>query len=430
MEDREGILMIRPHELKRYQLIAKIFDKHINQQEAAEQLGLSDRQVRRIVKRVRIEGEQGVIHRLRGIKGTRRIPDTIRSRVLDLYRERYSGFGPTLASEKLLELDHVRVSDETLRLWLAAAGLWHVDKLRSPKKRTWRARKDKFGQMVQMDGSHHDWLEGRGPKLVLMGYIDDATGRIYGEFFDFEGTIPAMGSLKGYIERNGLPSQIYLDKHATYKNNRKYQYTDWPFRDEEELTQFARACRQLGIELIYAHSPQAKGRIERLFKTLQDRLVKEMRLAGIKTCKEANEFLGTYIGKFNARFAVPALKKGNAHRRLDERVILDEILSVQTEHVLRNDRTVVHERKFYQVKNRTRAQRVTVFEYINGRMAIKYGQTRLDFSLITERPHIPPKIDPQIKKVKASSRWSRYAPPRNAPWRIGFRLKGSPCFRN
>jgi len=430
MEDREDILMIRPDELKRYQLINKVFDKSINQQEAAEFLDLSDRQVRRIVKRVRIEGERGVIHRLRGLKGTRRIPYTIRSRVLELYRERYSGFGPTLASEKLLELDHLRISDETLRRWLAAEGLWQVDKRRSLKKRTWRARKDKFGQMVQMDGSHHDWLEGRGQKLVLMGYIDDATGSIYGQFFDFEGTIPAMGGLKGYIERNGIPSQVYLDKHSTYKNNRKYTYTNWPFRDEEELTQFQRSCRQLGIEVIHAHSPQAKGRVERLFKTLQDRLVKEMRLLGIKTCKEANEFLEKYIDKFNARFSVPALKKGNAHRCLDKRIDLTEIFSVQTEHVLRNDRTVVHERRLYQVRDRIRAQRVTVFEYLNGRMAIKHGQNKLNFDPITERLRITPKITPKIGKFRLLVRRPRYVPPKNSFWRTGFKLKGSPCFQN
>jgi hypothetical protein len=426
MGDREGILMIRPDELKRYQLINKVFDKHIDQQEAAELLGLSDRQVRRIVRRVRIEGERGVIHRLRGLKGCRRIPDNIRSRVLELYRERYNGFGPTLASEKLLELDHLRVSDETLRLWLAADGLWQVDKRRSKKKHVWRARKDKFGQMVQMDGSHHDWLEGRGPKLVLMGYIDDATGKIYGRFFDYEGTLPAMGGLKGYIQRNGIPAQVYLDKHSTYRNNRKYKYTDWPFRDEEELTQFERACRQLGIEVIHAHSPQAKGRVERLFKTLQDRLVKEMRLLGTKTCKEANEFLEGYIGKFNARFSVPALKKGDAHRSLDKRISLDEIFSVQTEHVLRNDRTVVHERRLYQVTEKTRAQRVVVFEYLNGRMAIKHGQTSLSFDAISERPQPRPKI----KAVRLFKRRRRYIPPRDAYWRVGFKLKGTPCFQN
>jgi len=425
MEDREGILMIRPDELKRYQLITKVFDKHIDQQEAAELLGLSDRQVRRIVRRVRIEGERGVIHRLRGLKGCRRIPDNIRSRVLELYQERYNGFGPTLASEKLLELDHLKVSDETLRLWLAADGLWQVDKRRSKKKHLWRARKDKFGQMVQMDGSHHDWLEGRGPKLVLMGYIDDATGKIYGRFFDYEGTLPAMGGLKGYIQRNGIPAQLYLDKHSTYRNNRKYKYTDWPFRDEEELTQFERACRQLGIEVIHAHSPQAKGRVERLFKTLQDRLVKEMRLLGIKTCQEANAFLEKYIDKFNAKFAVPARKKGDAHRPSAKSVNLDEILSVQTEHVLRNDRTVVHERKLYQVTDKTGAQRVVVFEYLNGRMAIKHGQARLNFSAIDARPQ-----QIRISEVKKFVRRARYIPPKDAYWRIGFKLKGSPCFQN
>ena len=425
MEDREGILMIRPDELKRYQLITKVFDKHIDQQEAAELLGLSDRQIRRIVRRVRLEGECGVIHRLRGLKGCRRIPDNIRSRVLELYQERYNGFGPTLASEKLLELDHLKVSDETLRLWLAADGLWQVDKRRSKKKHLWRARKDKFGQMVQMDGSHHDWLEGRGPKLVLMGYIDDATGKIYGRFFDYEGTLPAMGGLKGYIQRNGIPAQLYLDKHSTYRNNRKYKYTDWPFRDEEELTQFERACRQLGIEVIHAHSPQAKGRVERLFKTLQDRLVKEMRLLGIKTCQEANAFLEKYIDKFNAKFAVPPRKKGDAHRPPDKRISLDEILSVQTEHVLRNDRTVVHERKFYQITDKTGAQRVVVFEYLNGRMAIKHGQTRLNFSVIEARPQ-----QIRIPEVKKFVRRARYIPPKDAYWRIGFKLKGSPCFQN
>jgi len=426
MEDREDILMIRQDELKRYQLINKVFDKSINQQEAAEFLGISDRQVRRIVRRVRVEGEYGVIHLLRGRRGCRRIPDNVRTRILELYQERYNDFGPTLASEKLLELDHLRVSDETLRLWLVKDGLWRVDRRRNRKKRTWRARKDKFGQMVQMDGSHHDWLEGRGPKLVLMGYIDDATGKIYGRFFDYEGTLPAMGGLKGYIQRNGIPDQVYLDKHSTYRNNRKYNYTNWPFRDEDELTQFERACRQLGIEVIHAHSPQAKGRVERLFKTLQDRLVKEMRLMGVKTCTEANAFIEKYIDKFNARFAVQACKKGNAHRLPDKRIKIDDILSIQTEHVLRNDRTVIHDRKLYQVTNKTRAQRVVVFEYLNGRMAIKYGQESLDFSVIEERPQPKPKIQ-EVKKFKNRL---RYIPPRNSPWRVGFRLKGSPCFQN
>jgi len=413
MDGREDILMIKPEELKRYQLVGKIFEKSINQQEAAELLGLSDRQVRRVVRRVRVEGERGVIHRLRGRRGCRRIEDGIRARILGLYRERYKGFGPTLAVEKLWELDHLRVSDETLRLWLAAEGLWQIDRNRKPKNRTWRARKDKFGEMVQMDGSHHSWLEDRGPKLVLMGYIDDATGRIYGRFFEYEGTVPAMGSLKGYIRRHGVPGQIYLDKHSAYRVNRKYRYTNWPFRDEEGVTQFERGCKQLGIEVIHAHSPQAKGRVERLFKTLQDRLVKEMRLAGIKTCEGANAFLEKYLKRFNGKFGVVARLEGNAHRPLDRRVDIDEILSVQTEHVLRNDRTVVHDRKLYQITDKTRAQRVVVFEYLNGRMAIKHGQGTLAFKAIDQRPQPVP----QPHKVRKLKIRPRCIPSQDHPWR-------------
>ena len=290
----------------------------------------------------------------------------------------------------------------------------------------WRARKDKFGQMVQMDGSHHAWLEERGPKLVLMGYIDDATGKIYGRFFDYEGTLPAMDGLKGYLRRHGIPGQVYLDKHSTYRKNHKNRYANWPFRDDEELTQFERACKQLGIEVIHAHSPQAKGRIERLFKTLQDRLVKEMRLASVKTCEEANGFLGKYLDKFNAKFAVVAGVAGDAHRLLDKRIKIDEIFSVQTEHVLRNDRTVVHECKLYQVTDKTRAQRVTVFEYLNGRMAVKYGQTRLAFKAIDQRPQLEP-APAKIKKVKNQK---RHVPPKNSYWRSGFKLRGSPSFQN
>ena len=277
-----------------------------------------------------------------------------------------------------------------------------------------------------MDGSHHGWLEERGPKLVLMGYIDDATGKIYGRFFDYEGTKPAMGGLKGYIRRYGIPGQVYLDKHSTYRKNHKNRYTNWPFRDDEELTQFERACKQLGIEVIHAHSPQAKGRIERLFKTLQDRLVKEMRLAGIKTCEEANALLEKYLDKFNAKFAVAARVTGDVHRVLDKQIKIDEILSVQTEHVLRNDRTVVHERKLYQVTDKTRAQRVVMFEYLNGKMAIKHGQTRLTFKAIDQRP----RPEPAPQKIKKVKRRQRYSPPRDSHWRASFKLRGSPSFQN
>lgn len=421
MGHREDMMMVRAAEIKRYQIIGKVFDKSINQQEASEILDLSDRQIRRIVRRVRKEGERGVIHRSRGCKGRRSVSKAVRERILGLYRERYKGFGPLLASEKLWELDHIKISDETLRLWLIAEGFWHADKRRKVKERSWRARKERFGQMVQMDGSHHLWLEDRGPKLVLMGFIDDATSNFDGLFFEYEGTKPAMGGLKSYAQKYGLPVQLYLDKHATYKSNAKkrYRYANWDFEDKEELTQFERACKQLGIEVIHAHSPQAKGRIERVFKTLQDRLVKEMRLAGIKSCEEANAFLKTYLTKFNKRFRVAAGLSGDLHRPVDKSVKIDEILSVQTVHVLRNDRTVLHERRLYQVTDKTRARQVVVFEYLNGRLAIKYGKQPLTFKSIDQKPQV------EVKPRKVKHRIGRLAPARNAYWRVGFKLRGS-----
>jgi Homeodomain-like domain len=422
MSEGKDILMMSREEVQRYQIVRKVLDKIINQQEAAEYLRRSDRQVRRIVRRVRAEGESGVIHKLRGNAGCHRIKAKIRERILELYRRQYEGFGPLLASEKMRERDGVKVNDETLRLWLIQEGHWQITRHRKPKERSWRARKEHLGEMVQMDGSQHDWLEGRGERLVLMGYIDDATGRFYGKFYEFEGTMSALGSLKEYIKRYGIPKSIYLDKHSTYKYNRPQRYKDWPFRDKEELTQFGRACKQLGIELIYANSPQAKGRVERVFGTHQDRLVKELRLAGAKTCAMANQVLKDYLPRFNQKFEVPAKEGGDLHRPVDERIDLDEILSIQSERVLRNDRTVMHQNRWYQILTKTRAERVQVCEYLNGRMAIKHGSHRLDYKPI-EGPQ--QKVVPR-RKVKQMFRQLRPAPVRGSNyWRDSFKLEGS-----
>jgi hypothetical protein len=417
MDQNGGILIMSQKELERSQIIRKIFDKEINQQEAAEYLGISDRQVRRIVKRVRKEGDRGLLHQLRGRVGNRRISQGLKRRVVSIYRRVYEGFGPTLASEKLLERERIKVNDETLRLWLIEEGLWRPRRRRELKRRSWRARKEHVGEMIQMDGSHHDWLEGRGPKMVLMGYVDDATGRLYGKFYEYEGTQPAMDSLRGYVKKYGLPKSIYLDKHATYRTNKKERYKEWPFRDKEELTQFARACRQLGIELKFAHSPQAKGRVERVFGTLQDRLVKELRLAKVRTLTEANRVLGRYLPVFNKRFTVAARQSGDMHRPTIK-VNVPEVLSIQTEHVLRNDRTLVHEKQWYQVLNRTRVQKVVVHEYLNGRIEIRSGKNRFKHKPINNRPE---RIQ-QKRKVKPRK---RYSPPRDSYWHSGFKLPGS-----
>jgi hypothetical protein len=198
----EDIIMIRQEELKRLHVIKKVFEKAIKQGEAGEILWLSSRQIRRIMKRVKAEGDQGVVHRSRGRSSNRKIPDKIKDKVIELYRSTYKDFGPTLASEKLLERDHIRVSDETLRTWLLKTGDW---KQRRNKKRhrQWRERKHHCGEMVQMDGSHHAWFEDRGSSCVLMSYIDDATGEAFARFYDYEGTLPAMDSFKRYSKNTG-----------------------------------------------------------------------------------------------------------------------------------------------------------------------------------------------------------------------------------
>jgi hypothetical protein len=210
----EDMIMVRQGELKRLHVIEKVLERVIKQVEAAEILLLSSRQIGRIVKRIKIEGDKGIIHKSRGKPSNRRIPGKIRDRVIKLYRTQYQDFGPTLASEKLLEREGIGISDETLRRWLIETGDWKKTR-KHRGHRQWRERKHHEGEMVQMDGSHHDWFEGRGPRCVLMGYIDDATGKVFGRFYDYEGTIPAMDSFKQYIEKYGFPMSVYLEPRKT-----------------------------------------------------------------------------------------------------------------------------------------------------------------------------------------------------------------------
>jgi hypothetical protein len=413
MEEDEDIVMMRQYEISRYQLIKKAIDRDITQKSAAEQIGLTDRQTRRIVKRVKLEGEKGVVHKSRGREGTRHLDPVLKQKILSLYLSDYSDFGPTLASEKFLERHKIRICEETLRLWLIREGLWRSKKLKSPKHFTWRARKDHLGEMVQMDGSHHDWLEGRGPRLVLMGYIDDATSKFHGSFHKYEGTLPAMISLDRYIQKHGIPRSMYLDKHATYKNNRLKVQEEQIFKDPQELTQFGRACSQLGIKLIHAHSPQAKGRIERVFETLQDRLVKELRLAKAKTIQEANAALGTYLDTFNEKFMVEAKSKGDLHRQIHRGVNLKEILSVQNQRTVRNDRTVLHENKWYQITTPTGAKTAVIHEYWDGRLKIRCGTKSMDYRAI-EGP--APRPMPSWP-TRSSRAHNHTTPKKNHPWK-------------
>jgi len=409
----EGMIMGRPKELRHLYVIRKVLDKEITQVQASEILDLSSRQIRRMVKRVRGEGDRGVLHRSRGRPSNRGIGDKRRERVIELYRAQYGDFGPTLAAEKLEERDGVKVNDETLRLWLIASGDWRKRRKRRAHRR-WRERKPHFGEMVQMDGSHHDGFEGRGPECVLMGYIDDATSKAFGRFYDYEGTIPAMDSFERYIRREGLPMVMYLDGHTTYKSPAKPSIQD-ELDNTKPLSEFERALKELGVRVRHAHSAPAKGRVERLFKTFQDRLVKEMRLRGVRTVKEGNAFLQKYLPGYNRRFSVRPQEPGNFHRPLPPGINLTSILCIKTARTLRNDFTVAHNRKLYQIEERTRAGRIMVHEQIDGSIKLFYQGKALRFREITARPLR--KENPPVQRRRTPA----HPPSPDHPWR-GFKF--------
>jgi transposase len=358
---QEGILVMSQEELQRFALIRKVVGKELCQREAAKLLGLSERQVRRLVKRFKAKGERGLIHQKRGQSNCRKFGEHFKTRVLNLYERRYKGFGALLASEKMAARDRIKINRETLRQWLLDEN--YLTRRRTKKRhRVWRERKGFYGEMVQMDGSHHDWLEGRGPRMVLMGYIDDATNRTYGRFYDYEGTIPALDSFKRYVLKYGIPTSVYLDRHSTYKTT---HYDEWKakiYGQEPPLSQFERSLKELGVKVIHANSAPAKGRIERFFRTVQDRLVKELRLANARTQEQANEVLKSYLIEHNARYTIEPVKVVNLHRRSPSAYELNGILCVKKEHPLRNDFTIVHEGKLYQILEYTNVKQVEAWD--------------------------------------------------------------------
>lgn len=408
---REDIVRMSLRELRRLKVVHEVLERQLTQKAGASMLGLSERHVRRLVRSVREFGDGGIVHRGRGRPSNRRLPERVRTRVLKAYRKKYRDFGPTLAAEKLLELDGFRVSRETLRQWLLSAGLW-TKRRKHRGHRRWRTRKECFGEMVQMDGSHHAWLEDRGPQLVLMGYSDDATGIVHGQFYDYEGTLPALDSFKRYVRKYGLPLSIYLDKHTTYKSSRKLTVEEELDGLSRPLSQFERALDELGVEVIHAHSPQAKGRIERLFGVLQDRLVKEMRLRGIKTRDEANAFLREYLPVYNRKFRVIPANKTDVHVKPQRYFDLDRCLCIKTNRTVRNDNTVAHNRKLYQIKDKVLSRKVVVEERLNGSVHVISSEgVSLKYKEILERPK---KATPTPSlRVKSTSS----VPAVNHPWR-------------
>ena len=389
-------------------VIRQAIDKAITQEKAASILGLAERHVRRIIKRVRSEGDAGVCHKSRGKRSHNQIAEKIKDKAITLCRNTYKEFGPTHASEKLLTKHRIKVSEETLRGWFQEVQIPYKSRKKRPH-RQWRERKAHRGEMVQMDGSHHDWFEGRGPWCVLMGYVDDATGTVYARFYEYEGTLPAMDGFKRYMRLYGLPQSVYLDRHSTYKSMAK-QTVEEQLNDIRPMSHFEKSLAELGVKVIHAYSPQAKGRIERLFGTFQDRVVKEMRLVGVTSITEGNTFLDGYLPEYNTKYAKEAAQKADFHRPIVNRRALDTILAIKTERALRNDFTIAHNKKLYQVKNNIRTKKVIVEERTDGSMRVLHNGQKLSYHEIVARPITEKKI---VKKPKRVRTWK---PSYSHPW--------------
>lgn len=385
-------LTMSNREIDKLKVIQNTIDGKLTWPQAAEILRISERQVGRLCARVREEGNRGVIHGLKGLPSNNSLPEATTSEALSLVRRHFADFGPTLANEHLFDDHEIRISTNTLRKIMIGAGLYNP-KSYKPKHRNWRERRACVGMLVQLDGSEHDWFEGRGPKCALLVFIDDATSRIlYARFITVEDTVNLMRSTKDYLKINGRPVAIYVDKDSIYKINRQASI-DEELRDAMPLSQFTRAMGELGVEMIFANSPQAKGRVERGFRTHQDRLVKELRLAGVSDMAAANKFLETfYIAKHNEKFAVAPASRINAHRPLLKTHQLDEILCVKLNRTLANDYTLRFANKFFQVTKdqdiRIRPRDiVTIEEWLDGSIHLKFKGVYLQHKRINKLPH-------------------------------------------
>lgn len=375
-------------ELCKLEVLTRLQSGQLSNKQAALALGISDRQLRRLKKRYDAQGGKGLAHQGRG-KSSNREDVLLKTAALLRYRESYEGFGPTLASEKLHERDGLEVDHETLRRWLIAAGLWEGKKRRK-KHRSRRERKKCFGEMVQFDGSPHKWFENRGPRCTLMVMIDDATGEIYAYFSEEETTEAAMYTLWGWIERYGLPLSLYLDKRNAYKILRETTIEE-QLAGIKPVTDFQRACDRLGIEIITAHSAQAKGRVERMNGTLQDRLVKEMRLIGIRSINEGNKFLQEeFLSVFNRKFRVEASQEENLHVKKPSKKVLREIFCREWERKVSNDFVIRFHNRLFQIKKGDHAikrpgMKVIVRGYLDGSHSLIYQDKKIPFKEITQK---------------------------------------------
>jgi transposase len=426
---QEGPLLMTQADRDRLVTLKKAKKGLIRQREAAEELGLSVRQVKRLLFAMKKRGDKAVVHGLRGKSSNRRIDESTEKQAVQILSAPvYKGFGPTLAAEYLASKHGIEASKETVRKWMIRGKLWRAKKEKVKQVHAWRPRRSRLGELVQWDTSEHDWLEGRGEKLYLIAMIDDATSRLFARFVRHDSTEENMKLLWSYLDRFGRPVSFYTDKASLFQTAEKRK-RDEPGVEKDPVemppTQIGRALRELGITWIAAHSPQAKGRVERNFGTAQDRLVKGMRVAAVKTIEQANEYLtNDYLAWWERELTVEAANPDDAHRRLDKSHNLAASLSYVETRQVRNDYTLRWDGKLYQIERQAvttglRRANVRVEQRLDGSLAVRYGERYLPVSEceVAEKP----KAARPEKAAKA-----RRAQGRGSDWNQNFNLKKGP----
>ena len=414
----EKLLTMSKQELTRLEIIQRLEEKRMRQTEAAELMGISPRHVRRLLRAYREQGEQGLISKRRGKPSNNRLKTEVKQQAVDLLHSRYHDFGPTLAHEKLSEIHKLKLSPESVRQIMIAEGLWKSRKVKRKAVHPMRPRRACRGELVQIDGSPHAWFEGRGPACALLAYIDDATSELMELYFvPVENTFGYFEATRRYLTKHGRPMAFYSDKHGIFRINAQNALSG------SGMTQFGRAMKALDIKIICANTPQAKGRVERVFGTLQDRLVKELRLQGINTIEAAHDFLPEYIKDFNRRFAVSPRSNHDAHRPLvfseDE---LNIIFSLQETRILSKNLTLQYHKVIYQIQTSRptyalRKAQVTVCENPQGEISIIYKGKPLKYSVFHKQARqaevvMSKELDAHLNRPK-----SPHKPAPDHPWR-------------
>ena len=411
-------------------VLRKVAGKQITQRQASEELGLSVRQVKRLVKELKKRGDEAVVHRLRGKASNRRIEEAVEQEAMEiLSRDVYQGFGPTLASEYLRDKHGIEASKETVRQWMMRKKLWRGTKEKVTEVHLWRPRRSRCGELVQWDTSTHDWLEGRGETIYLIAMIDDATSRLFARFVRHDSTEENMKMAWSYLEKFGRPVSFYTDKASLFRTAEKRR-RDEPGVDKDPVemppTQIARALGELGIGWIAAHSPQAKGRVERNFLTAQDRLVKGLRVAGAKTLEQANQYLEeTYLVWWERELTVAPASPDDAHRPIEAVHNLAGAWSHVETRQVRNDYTLRFDSVLYRVKRESivsglRGATVRVEKRLDGSLAVRYQDRYLGCELC--EAHAVEPIAVEAKPVPAAR---KPAAPRSN-WNEKFDLKKAP----